>query len=332
MERLRAPDGCPWDREQSFDSIKPYTLEETYEVLDAIDARDWPHVAEELGDFMLQAVFYAQMAREQDLFTIDDALDAINEKLVRRHPHIFGDAEAKTAEDVKRRWDDIKKQERAGAGEERKNLLDGISRSAPALVEAQQVASRAAGVGFDWENVEQVFDKMREELDELRAARESGKAEDIEDEFGDILFVMVNVARFLKVDPEQALRKTNAKFRRRFNHVEDRLRERGKALRAPLIILVACRIVPGTKVPAIEQLMAAGAAAQNILLALHSLGYVAAWKTGEAAYDTQVKKSLGLAADDHIIGFVYAGGGAGATFATGKAASVQDAMLEFPRA
>ena len=229
MAQLRAPNGCPWDREQTFDTIKPYTIEETYEVLEAIDERDWPHLTEELGDYMLQAVFYAQMAAEQKLFTIADSLDAINEKLVRRHPHIFGDAVANTSSEVLERWNEIKKKEKADRGEVQKRLLDGIPRNTPALVEAQQVAKKAAGAGFDWENVEQVFDKLHEELDELRRAREAGDQAEIEGELGDLLFVLVNVARFLKVDPEQALRKTNAKFRRRFNHVEDRLREKGKS-------------------------------------------------------------------------------------------------------
>jgi tetrapyrrole methylase family protein/MazG family protein len=228
MAQLRGPNGCPWDLKQNFDSIKPYTLEETYEVLDAIDRRDWRGLAEELGDFMLQAVFYAQMASEQDLFRIDDALDAINEKLIRRHPHIFGTGTAETPEEVKRRWDEIKQEEKAGRGEGHHNLLEGVPRSMPALVEAQQMASKAAQVGFDWENIEQVFAKMREELDELTRARESAVAEHIEDELGDVLFVLVNIARFLKVDPEQALRKTNAKFRRRFGYIEDRLRDQGK--------------------------------------------------------------------------------------------------------
>ncbi len=229
MARLRAPGGCPWDRAQSFDTIKPYTLEETYEVLDAIDRRDWRSLAEELGDYLLQAVFYAQMAREQDLFDIADSLDAINEKLVRRHPHVFADASADTPDDVKRRWDEIKKEEKASRGEPQKGLLDGIPHAMPALVEAQQMTSKAAGVGFDWENVEQVFEKLEEELEELHRARESASPEEIEDELGDLLFVVVNVARFLKVDPEQALRRTNAKFRRRFGFVEKQLRERGKS-------------------------------------------------------------------------------------------------------
>lgn len=235
MARLRAPDGCPWDRAQTFDTIKPYTLEETYEVLDAIDRRDWRGVAEELGDFMLQAVFYAQMAAEQDLFTIDDALDAINEKLIRRHPHVFGTGTAETPEDVKRRWDEIKKEEKADRGEAHHGLLEGVPRAMPALVEAQQITSKAARVGFDWEHVDQVFDKLKEELGELARARESGVQDDIEDELGDLLFVLVNMARFLKVDPEQALRKTNGKFRRRFGYVEQRLREQSKTLEGSTI-------------------------------------------------------------------------------------------------
>lgn len=231
MARLRAPGGCPWDRKQTFDTIKPYTLEETYEVLDAIDARDWRGLSEELGDYLLQAVFYAQMASEQGHFSIADSLDAINEKLVRRHPHVFADASAETPADVKKRWDEIKEEEKAGRGETPTGLLEGIPRAMPALVEAQQIASKAAGVGFDWENIDQVFAKMHEELDELAGARRSAVQGHVEDEFGDILFVLVNVARFLEVDPEQALRKTNAKFRRRFGFVEDRLRERGRSPR-----------------------------------------------------------------------------------------------------
>jgi len=149
MARLRAPDGCPWDREQTFDSIKPFTLEETYEVLDAIDRRDFPNLAEELGDFLLQAVFYAQMAVEQNLFSIDDSLDAINQKLVRRHPHVFGEEAAGSAQDVLRIWGEAKAAEKKRKGDTDKTLLGGVPRALPALVEAQQIASRAAGVGFD---------------------------------------------------------------------------------------------------------------------------------------------------------------------------------------
>jgi MazG family protein len=222
MARLRAPGGCPWDREQNFDTIKPYLLEETYEVLDAIDQRDWPHLAEELGDLLLQAVFFAQMASEEGKFRIDDSVDAITEKLIRRHPHVFGDGSAKTADDVKRRWDEIKAEEKKTKGEAPRGLLESVPRKLPALVEAQQISSKAAAVGFDWENAGQVLEKLDEELHELARAREQGSQAELEGELGDLLFVLVNLSRFLKVDPEQALRKTNAKFRKRFAYVESR--------------------------------------------------------------------------------------------------------------
>lgn len=233
MQQLRAPNGCPWDREQTFDSIKPFTLEETYEVMDAIDRRDYPGLAEELGDFMLQAVFYAQMAGEQDLFDIGDALDAINSKLVRRHPHVFGEQSAENSKDVLRIWGEAKAKEKEAKKERgpgHDGLLTGVPRALPALVEAQQIASRAAGAGFDWENPEQVIEKLHEELAEFDQARRNESQPELEDELGDLLFVLVNLARFVKVDPEQALRKTNAKFRQRFGYIEQRLSEAGKTL------------------------------------------------------------------------------------------------------
>ena len=230
MARLRAPGGCPWDREQTFDSIKPYTLEETYEVLDAVDRREFGELAEELGDFILQAVFYAQMASEQNLFRIDDALDAINRKLIRRHPHIFGDQSAETATDVKRIWGQVKAEEKKTQGREQDGLLAPVPRALPALVEAQQISSRAAAAGFDWENPEQVLDKLDEELAEFAEARRLASHDDLENEMGDLLFVLVNLARFVKVDPEQALRRTNAKFRQRFEYIEHKLAERGRKL------------------------------------------------------------------------------------------------------
>jgi MazG family protein len=220
MARLRAPGGCPWDREQNFDTIKPYLLEEAYEVFDAIDQRDWPGLAEELGDLMLQAVFFAQMASEEGTFRIDDSLNAIAEKLIRRHPHVFGDGAANTSDDVKRRWDEIKADEKKARGKPQQGRLDSVPRNLPALVEAQQISSKAAAVGFDWERPGQVLDKLNEELRELAAARENGTPAEVEGEIGDLLFVLVNLARKLRVDPEQALRKTNAKFRKRFAHVE----------------------------------------------------------------------------------------------------------------
>jgi MazG family protein len=237
MARLRAPGGCPWDREQTFDTIKPYLLEETYEVMDAIDARDWPELTGELGDLLLQSVFFSQMAAEQNLFSIADALDAINEKLIRRHPHVFGEQTAETAGDVRRIWGEVKAAEKSAKkqkGEHGGGLLDSVPRALPALVEAQQLTSRAAHVGFDWDNPEQVLEKLHEELAEFDAARrrvlhEEAAQEELEGELGDMLFVLVNLARFVKVDPEQALRKTNAKFRRRFGYIERKLGEQGKS-------------------------------------------------------------------------------------------------------
>ncbi|MEP6716297.1 MAG: nucleoside triphosphate pyrophosphohydrolase [Terriglobia bacterium] len=228
MDRLRAPGGCPWDREQSFDSIRKYTLEETYEVLDAIDRRDWNDLRDELGDFLLQAVFYAQMASEEKHFNIADSLDAINGKLVRRHPHVFAEESAATGDDVKKRWDEIKAEERRSKPEAPQGLLDTVPRALPALVEAQQITSRAAGVGFDWSDAAQVVEKLHEELAEFAEARKCASQDQMEDELGDLLFVIVNLARFVKVDPEQALRRTNSKFRLRFSHIERRLAEQGR--------------------------------------------------------------------------------------------------------
>ena len=234
MARLRSPEGCPWDREQTFDTIKPYLLEETYEVMDAIDAQDWDGLADELGDLLLQVVFFSQMAKEAGFFDVSDAIEAINSKLIRRHPHVFGEGEAKTAEDVIRKWDEIKAGEKAASAKP-KGLLTGVPRSLPALMEARQIAGRAAGAGFDWSDVDQVLEKLKEELAELDAARQTATPEGLQDEIGDLLFVIVNIARFLKVDPEQALRGTNSKFRRRFEHVEKGLEAQGKSPREATI-------------------------------------------------------------------------------------------------
>ncbi len=225
MARLRAPDGCPWDREQTFETIKPYLLEETYEVMQAIDDRDWPELAGELGDLLLQVAFFSQMASEAGHFDVTDALQAINSKLVRRHPHVFGDGDASTPDEVKETWDQIKAAEKPKAP---KGLLERIPQHQPALMEAARISSKAAGAGFDWPELDQVIDKLREEIAELEGARASGSPEDVEGEIGDMLFTVVNIARFLKVDPEQALRKTNTKFRRRFKHVEDGLAAQDK--------------------------------------------------------------------------------------------------------
>jgi MazG family protein len=229
MARLRGPNGCPWDRKQSFDSLETYLLEETYEVMDAIDRRDWPGLSEELGDLLLQPVFLAQMASEANDFTIGDCLRSINSKLIRRHPHVFADATAATAEDVKTKWDEIKTQERIGKGVDfgRESILDSVLPTFPALIEANKLSKRAAGEGFEWPDVSGVMDKFREETAELAEARESAAQAKIEHEIGDLLFTLVNLARFLKVDPEQALRKTNGRFRERFAYIETKLAERG---------------------------------------------------------------------------------------------------------
>ncbi len=231
MARLRSPGGCPWDREQTFETIKPYLLEETYEVLESIDRRDWPGLAEELGDLMLQAVFLAQLASEDDLFNIGDSLDAITEKLIRRHPHVFADGDARTPDEVKVRWDEIKRAEKRERGIDETGLLEGVPRNQPALAEAQQLTSRAASVGFDWQNPDQVLTKLDEELKELAEARLQGPANAVREEIGDLLFVVVNLARLLKVDAEQALRATNTKFRSRFGYVERGLAGQGKLLK-----------------------------------------------------------------------------------------------------
>jgi MazG family protein len=198
--------------------------------MDAIDARDWRGLAEELGDLLLQSVFFAQMASEAGHFHIGYSIDAINDKLIRRHPHVFADAVAETAGDVKKRWDEIKSEEKQAAGGRPQTLLDDISRSQPALVEAQHISRKAAGVGFEWESVDHVIDKLHEELDELSGARKSAAHEELGNEIGDLLFVIVNIARWLNVDAEQALRKTNAKFRKRFAYVERGLAGRGRTL------------------------------------------------------------------------------------------------------
>jgi nucleoside triphosphate diphosphatase len=224
MARLRAPDGCPWDREQTFDSIKRHTLEETYEVFDAIERRAWPELKDELGDLLLQVLFYAQMASEAGYFTIDDVAANLNAKLIRRHPHVFANVEAADSEAVLRNWEQIKQAEKQISGATKMSMLDDIPRTMPAMLEAGKLGSRAAKVGFDWPSAEGLFDKLQEEIAELKAEldvpRESKSTLAIEGELGDLLFTTVNLARHLKVDPESALRATNAKFRRRFSAME----------------------------------------------------------------------------------------------------------------
>jgi MazG family protein len=260
MARLRGPGGCPWDREQTFDSIKPYTLEETYEVLEAIDNRDWDELPGELGDLLLQVLFYAQMAKDQGTFSIDEVLDRLSDKLVDRHPHVFGDVKAETSSEVLRNWEALKAEEKkkrleaggtkaatAKSDEKPESVLAGISAAMPALLEAHKLSSRASRVGFDWPNVQGLFEKLREETEELqeqlkefpapgpqppgRGVAGAGRpqiSEDLRDrlegELGDLFFVLVNIARYLSLDPESALKKTNRKFKRRFQWMEEQLR------------------------------------------------------------------------------------------------------------
>ena len=260
MARLRGPGGCPWDREQTFDTIKPYTLEEAYEVVEAIDARDWDELRGELGDLLLQVLFYSEMAAEDKRFSIDDVLDRLSDKLVDRHPHVFGNVKADTPNEVLRNWQALKaeeKKKRESLGKTATNahpesVLAGVSSLMPSLMEAYKISSRVAHVGFDWANVEGLFDKLSEETEELRknleeypepgpqpesAAGVAGARgvrispelrERLEHEVGDLLFVLVNIARYLSLDPESALRKTNRKFRRRFEYLEDKLRQQGR--------------------------------------------------------------------------------------------------------
>jgi MazG family protein len=254
MHKLRAPGGCPWDREQTFDTIKPFTIEETYEVIEAIDNRDWQELPGELGDLLLQVLFYAEMAQEESKFNINDVLDRLSHKLISRHPHVFGDVQAETPQEVLRNWEALKEKEKVDRSSEDakpKLLLDSVSRAMPALMEAAKISSKAAAVGFDWPEISGLFDKLTEETTELRHEIEAAGLEDVsprqrgiagakgdsvpadvhsrlEDEVGDLFFVLVNIARYLGVDAESALRKSNAKFRRRFEQVETALRERGK--------------------------------------------------------------------------------------------------------
>ncbi len=223
LAQLRAPGGCPWDREQTFNTIRRYTLEETYEVLDAIERKDWPGLKDELGDLLLQVLFYAEMAQEAGYFHLEDVIENLNAKLVRRHPHVFANQTGvESADQVLANWEQIKKQERAESLEEIKqtSMLDAVPRTLPALMEASKLGSKAASVGFDWESAEPVIEKLEEELSELRHAIVAQDVAAREEELGDVLFTVVNLARKLGVQAEFSLRSANAKFRRRFAEME----------------------------------------------------------------------------------------------------------------
>ena len=243
MAALRTPEtGCPWDLKQDFDSIKPYTIEEAYEVADAIERKDFDDLCDELGDLLLQVVFHARMAEEKGLFSFGDVVHAITAKMIRRHPHVFAVNAADTPEAVKIQWDEIKRQEKAERAERRAKSgitedfkaghLGGVQRSFPALTEALKLQEHAARVGFDWSEPEPILAKFEEEIGELREALQSDDKSRISDELGDLIFAAVNLARHTKTDPEQALRGTNTKFRRRFNHIEESLNASGETLDA----------------------------------------------------------------------------------------------------
>lgn len=237
MARLRAPGGCPWDHEQTHASLAQYLLEEAYETFDAIQEADQTgdttNLREELGDLLLQVIFHSTIGAERGDFTIDDVAAGVTQKLILRHPHVYGDAKFARAEDVLDNWDKLKADERAASGKiekQRDSILDEVSMHFPALLEGLKLTKKASKVGFDWENADQIFDKLDEEISELRSAIKNGDTDNIGEEIGDLLFVVMNLARHLNVEPETALKKTNRKFRQRFKFIEDETKNRGKTL------------------------------------------------------------------------------------------------------
>jgi tetrapyrrole methylase family protein/MazG family protein len=230
MARLRGPDGCPWDREQDHRTLTPYLIEEAYEVKEALDRNDFPALREELGDLLLQIVFHAQLAEEADRFNAADVIEGLCSKLVRRHPHVFGDISVADSGEVLRNWESIKKTEKRGteAPKQAPSVLAGVPSSLPALLKAHRIQQKAAGVGFDWPEVGPIWDKIREETDELRAAVQSGAPEQIAEEFGDLLFSIVNLSRRMGIPAEEALEATNRKFMERFRRMEQALHDQGK--------------------------------------------------------------------------------------------------------
>lgn len=225
MARLRAEGGCPWDREQTLESLKPFVIEEAYEVVDAIDRGDMNDLREEVGDHLLEAVFVSQIAAEEGHFTIDEAITAIHDKLVRRHPHVFSDVQAGTASEVLTNWEKQKNEERKL---EDKSILSGVPASLPGMLKASRITEKAARVGFDWERMDDIFEKIDEEVAELREAIARNDRREIEHELGDLLFTIANIARRIEVNPEEAVQSANRRFRSRFEHVEKRLRQEGR--------------------------------------------------------------------------------------------------------
>jgi nucleoside triphosphate diphosphatase len=226
MSALRDEKGCPWDREQTRESLKPFIVEEAYEVLEAIDEENPEAIKEELGDLLFQIVFQSRIAEEKGEFGMEEVIDKIGRKMIARHPHVFGNADYKTSEEVLVHWEAQKKKE----GKQRESILEGIPKTLPSLLRAHRIQDRASRVGFDWERVEDVLLKLEEELEEFRAALKGKKQEEIEDELGDIFFVLVNISRFVGINPEDALRKTISKFISRFRYIEMAAREKGKTL------------------------------------------------------------------------------------------------------
>jgi tetrapyrrole methylase family protein/MazG family protein len=230
MQRLRAPEGCPWDQMQTHESLRRYLVEETYEVLEAIDQGNWEHVKEELGDVLLQVVFHAEIAAENRRFDINDVIAAVTEKLIRRHPHVFGAVQVENAAEVSINWEKIKERERELIGEEFKSVLDGVPKGLPALTRAEKIQAKAAKVGFEWDEISGAMDKVLEELQELQAAWEKEDHSAVHLELGDLLFALVNVARYLDVDPEMALREATDKFIARFHYIEETAARQGREL------------------------------------------------------------------------------------------------------
>ncbi|MCP5464427.1 MAG: nucleoside triphosphate pyrophosphohydrolase [Deltaproteobacteria bacterium] len=226
VRRLRAPGGCPWDREQTHQSLRSYLLEETHEVLEAIDNNDTPHLREELGDLLLQVILHAQLATDAKQFNINDVANEINQKMIRRHPHVFGDKSVSGSGEVLKNWEEIKKKEKQDQGKQIHSLLDGIPNGLPALFEAWKMSKKAAKTGFDWSDVSGIFEKMNEELDEVKEAIAQNDNDKIEEEIGDLLFTVANIARFKKINPELALQKANRKFKSRFQSMEESARSK----------------------------------------------------------------------------------------------------------
>lgn len=229
VKRLRAPDGCPWDRKQTLYSLKDALLEETCELIDALDNKDIENIKEELGDVLLHVVFHSQTACEEGLFNIEDVTRGINEKLIRRHPHVFQNEHYETAEQVKERWDEIKKEENKDKIKP-ESVLDKVPKSLPSLMQAEKLQKKASKYGFDWENPDQVFDKLQEEINELKEAYKEKDKEHISEELGDVIFVLSRLASHLEISADESLRKVNNKFRKRFGYVEKALKEDGKSL------------------------------------------------------------------------------------------------------